>query len=116
MQANLYVVQKYLKKPALYDGHKYDFRLYVLVTSVISPITIFLFQDGLVRLASKSYDYNKNFDNPFIHLTNYSLNKNNKQDFDKVKHKLRISDVLQGTLKSNSPNGKVYTKSATQIW
>ena len=77
----------------------------MLVTSVISPITIFLFNDGLVRLASKQYDYNKNFDNPFVHLTNYSLNKNNKDDFDKLKHKLRVQDVLKGTLSSKSPSG-----------
>jgi len=33
-------------------GHKYDFRIYVLITSVISPMCIFLYEDGLVRLAS----------------------------------------------------------------
>ena len=70
-----------MRKPALYNGHKYDFRLYVLITSVISPITIFIYNDGLVRLASKSYDPAKGFEDPYIHLTNYSLNKRN-QGFD----------------------------------
>jgi hypothetical protein len=49
-------------------------------------------------------------------LTNYSLNKNNKDDFDKLKHKLRVQDVLNGTLSSKSPSGKVFSKSSAQIW
>lgn len=50
-----YVVQKYLTKPALLGGHKFDFRIYVLLLSVIEQPTIFLFDDGLVRLASEPY-------------------------------------------------------------
>lgn len=38
-----FVVQKYIKSPALWKGHKFDFRIYVLVTSVIDPMTIFLY-------------------------------------------------------------------------
>ena len=38
-----FVVQKYIKQPALWKEHKYDFRIYVLVTSVIDPMTIFLY-------------------------------------------------------------------------
>jgi len=72
------VVQKYVKQPALYRGHKYDFRIYVLVTSAISPMQIFLYNDGLVRLASEKYDKNaNNYDDHYVHLTNYSLNKDN---------------------------------------
>jgi hypothetical protein len=56
-------------------------------------MTIFLFNDGLVRLASEKYDYSKSYDDPYVHLTNYSLNKNNKE-FDSQKHKLRLKDVL----------------------
>ena len=84
-------------KPALYNGHKYDFRIYVLVTSVISPMTIFLYNDGLVRLASEPYDPGANYEDPFVHLTNYSLNKN-AANFDDKKHKLRLKDVLKGEL------------------
>ena len=55
-----YVVQKYIKQPALWKEHKYDFRIYVLITSVIDPMAIFLFKDGLVRLASEKYTGTKN--------------------------------------------------------
>ena len=73
---NSFVVQKYIKNPALIQGHKYDFRIYVLVTSVIH-LTIFLYEDGLVRLASEKYSDGKNLNDMYSHLTNYSLNKKN---------------------------------------
>lgn len=92
-----YVIQKYLHRPALWNGHKYDFRIYVLVTSVIDPMTIFLYKDGLVRLASEKYDASKNFHDPFTHLTNYSLNKKNK-NFNNDSHKLRLNDCLKGIM------------------
>ena len=113
---NSYIVQKYLKRPALYRGHKYDFRIYVLITGVISPMTIFLYQDGIVRLASQRYETNveKGFDDPYVHLTNYSLNKDSKS-FDPSQHKLRLMDVLKGELVSNS-KGKCYRKRADDIW
>lgn len=107
---NQYIVQKYIKRPALYNGHKYDFRIYVLITSVISPMTIFLYNDGLVRLATEKYDPTKSFDDPFVHLTNYSINKNNVE-FDGSKHKLRLKDVLRGEMISQS-EGKTYRKNA----
>lgn len=113
---NQYIVQKYLKKPALYQGHKYDFRIYVYITSVISPMSVFLYNDGLVRLASQKYDKNKDTDDAFVHLTNYSLNKNNK-DFDSELHKLKLKDVLKGELINISMfNNKTYRKHSEQIW
>ena len=112
-----YVIQKYLNKPALWNGHKYDFRIYVLVTSVIDPMTIFLYKDGLVRLASEKYDASKNFHDPYTHLTNYSLNKKN-ENFNNDAHKLRLNDCLKGIM-SQPPakKGKPgVTKSAAEIW
>ena len=83
---------------------------------MINPMTIFLYEDGIVRLATEKYsnDASKGFDDPFVHLTNYSLNKNSKA-FDDKKHKLRLKDVLKGELVSTS-KGKTYRKRATEIW
>jgi hypothetical protein len=56
---------------------KFDLRLYVLVLGV-DPLRIFLFKDGLARLATNPYqkpsDYNMG--NMQMHLTNYAINKN----------------------------------------
>jgi hypothetical protein len=94
------VVQKYLKNPALIDGHKFDFRIYVLVTSVVEPLTVFLYKDGLVRLASEKYNIGKNSTDPYMHLTNYSLNKKNQGKFDGERHKLSLSDCLNAGMTS----------------
>jgi hypothetical protein len=62
-------------------------------------MTIFLYKDGIVRLATEKYDNTKSYDDPYIHLTNYSLNKNNKE-FNETKHKLRLKNLLVGELVS----------------
>ena len=67
------------------------------MTTVVDPMTIFLYQDGLVRLASEKYDLSKAESDAYTHLTNYSLNKNNK-NFDNVSHKLELSDCLKGIM------------------
>ena len=57
---------------------KFDLRLYVLLMGV-NPLRVFLFKDGLVRLATEPYVKPKedNIDNLFMHLTNYAINKKN---------------------------------------
>jgi hypothetical protein len=57
------------------------------VTSVIEYPTIYIYNDGLVRLASEKYSNTKNLQDVYVHLTNYSLNKKN-ENFDGSKHKL----------------------------
>ena len=64
-----------MSKPHLIRGYKYDLRLYVLVTS-FDPLKIYLFKDGLVRLATVKYSTSKeSLKQRFVHLTNYSVNK-----------------------------------------
>jgi hypothetical protein len=111
-----YVVQKYLKHPALWHGHKFDFRIYVLLLSVIDQPTIFLFNDGLVRLASEPYQ-KTNINDVYSHLTNYSLNKKN-DNFDDTQHKLKLSDCLSGTLtqKPAKPGRSSVSRSGKDLW
>ena len=80
-------------------------------------MTIFLYKDGLVRLASEKYDATKNVNDPYVHLTNYSLNKKNKK-FDNDLHKLKLSDCLRGqvTQKPLKRGQAPKTKSASSIW
>ena len=99
-----------MKNPALIKGHKFDFRIYVLITSVIEPLSIFVFRDGLVRLASEKYDVSKNIQDMYVHLTNYSLNKKNEK-FDGNKHKLTLSECLKGSFTTQSEKGS-FSKSS----
>ena len=70
-----YLISRYIDKPHLLNNKKYDLRIYVLVAS-FTPLRIYLYNNGLVRFATE--DYKKgDFDNVYIHLTNYSINKNN---------------------------------------
>ncbi|XP_025933777.1 tubulin polyglutamylase TTLL4 isoform X2 [Apteryx rowi] len=45
------LVQRYLHKPYLIGGSKFDLRIYVYVTCY-DPLRVYLFKDGLVRFAS----------------------------------------------------------------
>lgn len=69
------IVQKYIERPLLINGSKFDLRLYVVVTS-INPLRIFLHTDGLARFAAVQYSDNvETLNDRCMHLTNYSINK-----------------------------------------
>ena len=72
------VAQKYLTKPLLIDGYKFDLRIYILVVSC-DPLRMFMFKQGLVRFCTEKYEAPKaaNLDVSCMHLTNYAVNKRN---------------------------------------
>ncbi|NXC02025.1 TTLL4 polyglutamylase, partial [Orthonyx spaldingii] len=73
------LVQRYLHKPYLIGGKKFDLRIYVYVTCY-DPLRVYLFKDGLVRFASCKYSSSmESLSNKFMHLTNYSVNKKNTE-------------------------------------
>ena len=49
-----YVAQKYITKPLLIDGLKFDLRIYVLLAGT-DPLKVFVYEDGLVRLCCERY-------------------------------------------------------------
>ena len=69
------IVQRYMHRPHLLDGYKYDLRLYVLLSS-LQPMRVFIFREGLVRVCTQKYaPVEKNINDARMHLTNYAINK-----------------------------------------
>jgi tubulin polyglutamylase TTLL6/13 len=99
-QDNL-VAQRYMAKPYLIDGLKFDLRIYVLVLGV-DPLRIFMFKEGLARFATHEYvgPTKQNLENLFMHLTNYAINRKsdafvkNADEDDDSGHKRSLSSVL----------------------
>ena len=71
------IIQKYIINPFLITGRKFDIRLYLLVTSSL-PLRLYIHDSGLIRFATQQYDKNSSPENIHIHLTNFSLNKDDK--------------------------------------
>ncbi|CAD8100366.1 unnamed protein product [Paramecium primaurelia] len=79
MYAEPVVLQKYLKNPLLLKGHKFDMRIYVLVTS-FNPLEVFLYKEGFARLTTQPFTLDINdLKNQLVHLTNFAVQKTHVQ-------------------------------------
>lgn len=67
------VVQKYIERPLLVNGKKFDLRVWVLVTSW-APLVVWVFPGCLARFCSQPFSLSE-LGNKYRHLTNVSLNK-----------------------------------------
>lgn len=73
------VCQQYLS-PFLLKGFKFDFRIYVLITSV-SPLRVYVHKQNMARFCTEKYrpPSEANLRKTFSFLTNYSINKDNEK-------------------------------------
>ncbi len=69
------IASRYINNPFLINNKKFDLRIYAFVTS-IKPLRIYRFKEGLTRFSTNNYNSDKN--DRCAHLTNYAVNKNNK--------------------------------------
>ncbi|PHJ24177.1 tubulin-tyrosine ligase family protein [Cystoisospora suis] len=78
-----YIMQKYIHNPYLMNKRKFDFRIYCMLLSVSGTPKVFVSKLGMARFCTEEYrtPSRKNIDNPFMHLTNYSINKDNISSF-----------------------------------
>ena len=72
-QNSTIIIQKYIEKPLCYNGRKCDMRLWVMLTW---DFNLYIFKEGHFKATSLPYDVNSQ--DSYVHLTNYSVQKFNK--------------------------------------
>jgi hypothetical protein len=98
-QSSTIIIQKYIEKPLLYFGRKFDIRIWVLLTQ---DLKVYVFNEGHLKCCSVKYDLSSN-DN-YSHLTNYSFQKYN-DNFGKYELGNEVSfDDLQNNIDINYNN------------
>jgi len=101
------VVQAYVPRPLLLGGHKFDLRLYVLVTS-FAPLEAFIHGEGFARVATRPFACTEeNASDKFVHLTNASIQKHGGQE----------KGELYGPLRGARPHEAAGTKCSLEfLW
>ena len=104
---NNLLIQKYLEEPLLYHKRKFDIRIWVLFTYIITEnkYEVYVFKEGHLKACSD--EFNIDSDDLFIHLTNYSVQKYNK-NFSKTEigNEISFNDFQKELNEKNVKEGK----------
>lgn len=68
----VFIVQKYIEKPLLVDGRKFDIRWYGLLTSINGRKKGYFYQGGYLRTSSAEFDL-EDIEDKYVHLTNDAI-------------------------------------------
>ncbi|KAL4503006.1 hypothetical protein ABPG72_014235 [Tetrahymena utriculariae] len=71
-----FILQKYIERPLLFHGRKFDIRIWVLVTYT-GKFQYYQSKEGWLR--TSGYRYDLKTINKYIHLTNNAIQKNSEQ-------------------------------------
>ena len=125
---SLSYLQRYISNPLLLSGHKFDLRLYVLVSS-FQPLEVFLYGEGFARLSTQPYTNDiryigyelhtimihysptlilivSSIANQYIHLTNYAIQQHNSEGIAKMS--ADVVDVIDGCPPTTETPGFVF--------
>jgi len=69
-----WICQKYIERPQLIHGYKFDIRQWVLVVDW-SPLTVYIWREPYIRFAGQKYDATLENENEYMHLVNNSIIK-----------------------------------------
>lgn len=74
------MVQEYIENPLILDKKKFDLRIYVVILS-LDPLEAYISNEALARFCTEDYEKPQanNIEKVYMHLTNYSLNKDNSE-------------------------------------
>ena len=104
---NNLLIQKYLEEPLLYHKRKFDIRIWVLFTYIITEnkYEVYVFKEGHLKACSD--EFNIDSDDLFIHLTNYSVQKYNK-NFSKTEigNEISFNDFQKELNEKSQKEGK----------
>ena len=98
-----YIVHKYIYRPMLYCGRKFDIRCYVLVTIINGNIQAYFYKEGYLRTSCQEFSMSDIHDK-FIHLTNDAVQKKSR-DYGKFEdgNKVSYSGFQQYIDRSSGP-------------
>lgn len=94
---NYPAVAQLMVNPFLLDGKKFDFRFFLLISS-LEPFTVFIYREGIARFCTQDYvaPTKQTLDRPYAQLTNTAINKTsdaNPDDFTKLASGV-LADVI----------------------
>merc|ERR1712013_101485 len=92
--AETYVISKYVEKPLLIGGRKFDLRLFALVTSY-RPLIAYFYSEGFARFSNVKYTADRDqMNNTEVHLTNVAIQKHSDDYNPNHGNKWSFSNVM----------------------
>jgi len=89
-----YVISKYVEKPLLIGGRKFDLRLFALVTSY-RPLIAYFYSEGFARFSNVKYTADRDqMNNTEVHLTNVAIQKHSDDYNPNHGNKWSFSNVM----------------------